>query len=229
MNIHYFQHVPFEGLGVIEDWLKTNAITPTATKFFENNSLPNEEDVDALIVMGGPMGVYDTDKFSWLLPEKEFIQKIIEANKPVLGICLGAQFIASALGAKVYKGTREIGWYPIEKIRGGTYFGALPDELTVLHWHGDTFDLPEGALRLAQTSATPNQAFEYKNTLALQFHFEMGPQHVVTMVEKCADELDGSQYVQTAEEILVNNGHFETNRRIMFGILDQLFLNKPSI
>ena len=105
MKIHYFQHVPFEGLGNIEDWIKSKGHTLSSTHFFKNDTLPQLSEIDWLIVMGGPMNVYEENLYPWLAAEKKFIAKAINEGLRVLGICLGAQLIAAALGAKVYPNT----------------------------------------------------------------------------------------------------------------------------
>ncbi len=111
LHIHYLQHVSFEGLGYIENWISNNNHQLSGTKFFEGEVLPNNHSFDWLIVMGGPMGVNDYGKYPWLKPEKEFIRNAIENDKTVIGICLGAQLIASVLGGKVFPGIqKEIGW-----------------------------------------------------------------------------------------------------------------------
>jgi len=111
LRIHYLQHVSFEGLGSIAEWVTSNGHELTSTQFFINSYLPEPADIDWLIIMGGPMGVYDEDKYEWLTAEKQFIKKAIDAGKTVIGICLGAQLIAKVLGAKVYPNQkRAIGW-----------------------------------------------------------------------------------------------------------------------
>ena len=116
MRIHVLQHVAFEGLGCIEAWLENRHAIVTFTRFFESDALPNLDDVDFIIALGGPMSVNDEDRFPWLADEKQFLAKAIQENKIVLGICLGCQLIASALGAKVYPNRdQEIGWFPVEK------------------------------------------------------------------------------------------------------------------
>jgi GMP synthase-like glutamine amidotransferase len=117
MRAHILQHVPFEGLGSIESWLKKSGFKITSTRFYESAKLPDLKTIDLLVVMGGPMSVNDEDRFPWLVAEKQFIWDAIAKSKPVLGICLGAQLIASALGAGVYPNkVKEIGWFPIHGI-----------------------------------------------------------------------------------------------------------------
>ena len=116
MKAHYLQHVPFEGLGSIETWLQSIRAAVSVTKFFEDPTLPDPDNLDLLVVMGGPMSVNDEQKFPWLAAEKEFIRKAIEKDKAVIGICLGAQLIAGAMGAAVYPNKeKEIGWFPCHR------------------------------------------------------------------------------------------------------------------
>lgn len=191
MKIHYLQHVPFEGLGFIEKWARTQNATTGVSRLFRNDPLPGTEDFDWLVVMGGPMGIYDHDEFPWLVAEKKLIQQAIGAGKTVLGICLGAQLIADVLGAKVYPGPqKEIGWFPIKRAAGAP--DLIPDTLTVFHWHGDTFDLPEGAVPLASSAACKNQGFIYNGrVVALQFHMETTVESMEALIENCGHELPG--------------------------------------
>lgn len=228
LRIHYLQHVPFEGPGCIADWASAKGHSLSATKFFENNQLPELSDFDWLIVMGGPMGVYDEEKYDWLNPEKEFIRQAIDAGKTVLGICLGSQFIASALGAKVYPNSeKEIGWFPIFPAPEDQLLGESSDPFPVFHWHGDTFDLPSEAIRLASSEICSNQAFIYNNkVVGLQFHMEVTEESLRQMITFCGNELVNGRYIQSAETIL-NNAQFisELNRR-MFRLLDILNMDK---
>lgn len=205
MNAHYFQHVPFEGLGSIEAWLRDAGYAITCTRFFESPDIPDLSGIDLLIVMGGPMSVNDEAEFPWLVQEKGFIREAVQAGKPVLGVCLGAQLIASALGAKVSKNpVKEIGWFPIQGLSGDERaVFRFPPETTVFHWHGDTFDLPAGAIRLARSPACVNQAFQVgRATLGLQFHLETTPESAAALVANCRAELIPADYVQSEARIL---------------------------
>ena len=114
MNAHFFQHVPFEGIGNIEPWLIAKGYEITSTQFYKNSQLPDYQKIDLLIIMGGPMSVNDEAKYPWLVAEKQFIRNCIEAGKSVLGICLGSQLIANAMGASVYRNhEKEIGIFYI--------------------------------------------------------------------------------------------------------------------
>jgi GMP synthase (glutamine-hydrolysing) len=228
MRLHYFQHVPFEGLASIERWATSKEHTLTATKFYENNRLPEIEAIDWLIVLGGPMNIYEEDKYPWLTTEKTFIRKAIESDKTVIGICLGAQLITDVLGAKVYLGKyKEIGWFPIsltQRAQQSNIFGFLPEQFNVFHWHGDTFDLPAGAVHLARSEACENQAFIYNGrVLGLQFHLESTEQSVQQIVQNCKTEIVQAEYIQSADEILAVKGqNYSQINNAMFGILDRL-------
>ncbi len=226
MRIHYFQHEPHEGLGSIEDWTHLRGHAVTSTKFFENQYLPFHHDIDFLVVMGGSMSVSDIHKYPWLENEKQFILDVIRNNKPVLGICLGAQLIASSLGAKVYKNKyTEIGWFPVHfhKKQGMHIFNnGFPDETMVFHWHGDTFDIPQDALPLVSSESTKNQGFMYKNNvLALQFHFEMRPQDVEQFLSD-GENLGKGKYIQDRQTMLSTDEYYEKNKQLLFQTLDIL-------
>lgn len=231
LNIHYFQHVPFEGLGNIEQWCTNNGHTLSATRFYENASLPDLKEIDWLIIMGGPMNVDDDKKFSWLATEKEFLQQAIAAGKTVIGICLGAQLISQILGAKVYRNERkEIGWFPIEftsEAMQHELFTGSKNPISVFHWHGDTFDLPENAFHLAYSKACRNQGFLYQDkVLGLQFHLETTKESLHQMIENGRDELTKEKYILTEKEIEKQQEFFEDNRQFLFTILDRLAKRK---
>ena len=158
---------------------------------------------DLVIAMGGPMGVNDEQSHPWLVPEKEFLRQAIRLGQAVVGICLGAQLIASALGSTVYPGRHtEIGWFPVEAVDPSSDVFQLPGGLTAFHWHGETFDLPDGAVRLAKSEACDNQAFQLgRNVVGLQFHLETTPQSVALLLRHCGHELVPGKYVQTESVI----------------------------
>lgn len=205
LRAHYLQHVEFEGLGSIEPWLLSQGYRITCTQFFESAVLPDAHEIDLLVVMGGPMSVNDEREFPWLVAEKAFVRACIESGKPVLGVCLGAQLIASALHARVYgNGAKEIGWLPVQRVVApGVSTFRFPDEVDVFHWHGETFDLPRGAVRLARSEGCENQAFQLgRSTIGLQFHLEATPDSVRQMIEGGRDELVPSRFVQDEARIL---------------------------
>ncbi|MEM7618834.1 MAG: type 1 glutamine amidotransferase [Pseudomonadota bacterium] len=226
MRLHSFQHIPFETLAMIEDWALVRGHSLSATHFFEADfCLPGAQDYDALVVMGGPMGIHDYKEHPWLKSEKEHIQVAIEAGKPVLGVCLGAQLIAHVLGAEVKPNIhKEIGWMPIKMSGEAAYHpiaSDLPEIFTVLHWHGDRFDIPKGAIPLASSDACENQGFLFNDKiLGLQFHLEMNQEAITRIVEACADDLEADgAYVQSAQDILTGYPVHGT-QAILFQMLD---------
>jgi GMP synthase-like glutamine amidotransferase len=223
MKLHTLQHVPFEGLGQIQSWADNQNAEITCTRLYAGEPLPDHPDaIDLLIILGGPMGIYDHEEHPWLIDEKAFIKQSILSGKPILGICLGAQLLADALGARVYPGPqKEIGWFPIQLTDTGKDW--LPGLETVFHWHGDTFTLPQGAQRLASSRITPNQAFLYNhNILALQFHIETTPQSCTQLVEKCRHELIPADFIQSEAEILKNQNHFNPIHTALDRLLTRL-------
>ncbi|MBN4060489.1 amidotransferase [bacterium AH-315-I20] len=232
MRIHTIQHVAFEGLGCMQPYLENQGHDLSFTHLYAGESLPNANDMDALIIMGGPMGIYDDADLPWLKDEKVFIKQVIDAGKKVLGICLGAQLIADVLGSTdskraVYAGKhKEIGWFPIQtsdELQGTGLDDVFPASLDVFHWHGDMFDVPSGAQALAASEACPNQGFAYQDrVVAFQFHLETTPESASALIENCGDELDGSTYVQSAEDMLSDKQRFETLNQTMFKVLDRM-------
>lgn len=233
MRIHYLQHVPYEGPVSIEHWASSKGHTITSTQFYKKETLPEIEAIDWLIIMGGPMNIYQEKEYDWLAREKSFIRNAIESGKIVIGICLGAQLIANALGARVYRNQhKEIGWFPItlsEAARQSEIFGFLEENITVFHWHGDTFDIPENAIPLASSKACRNQAFFYVGrVIGLQFHLESTRDSVRQLVENCKDELVQSPYIQSSDEILMQRPEvFQKNNDALSGILDRVVQKVP--
>lgn len=203
MRVRVFQHVPFEGLGSIDEWLAARDAAVATTRFFDAPVLPAAGSFDLLIVLGGPMGVNDAATLPWLTDEKRFIGNAVRAGTPVLGVCLGAQLIASALGARVYPGLhREIGWYPVTACTPAAEVFAFPSELYAFHWHGDTFELPPGAVQLARSAACAQQAFQFgARCIGLQCHLETTPESAAALIEHGRHELVPAPYVQDAATI----------------------------
>jgi len=227
MRIHCLQHVPFEGPAAIGNWAAARGHGLTATPLFENAPLPGPGDLDCLIVLGGPMGVGDEGRYDWMTAEKALLREVIAAGKRVVGVCLGAQLIAEALGARVYPNRHsEIGWLPIELTaegRSSVPFGFLPERLKVFHWHGDTFHLPAGAVHLARSEGCDNQAFLFgERVLGLQFHLESTPDSVAGLVANCASEILPGAYVQDAETMLAAAAEdYACVNGALFGVLDR--------
>jgi GMP synthase (glutamine-hydrolysing) len=227
MKIQVFQHVPFEGLGCIAPWAAAKGHTVSTCGLYQNDPLPGSDQFDWLIVLGGPMGVYDETQYPWLVDEKRQIEAAIHAGKTVLGICLGAQLIAAVLGKKVRRNPyREIGWFPLNltpAARRDPVFGFLPEVCPAFHWHGDTFEIPVGAIHLASSEACPNQAYLYeKRVLGLQFHLETTLAAAQALVARCADELTAGPFIQKPEQILASPEQFDAVNQKMIGILDRL-------
>jgi GMP synthase-like glutamine amidotransferase len=205
MRAHYLQHVPFEGLGSIEPWLRRAGYEISSTPFFESAELPDIEEFDLLIVMGGPMSVNDENELPWLVQEKQFMRRAIQRGKSILGVCLGAQLIASALGARVYQNQlKEIGWFPVQGVPSSdNAVFCFPSSIEVFHWHGETFDLPLDAIRIARSEGCENQGFQLgSSVIGLQFHLETTPESAREIVTHCRAELAPAKYVQSETSIL---------------------------
>lgn len=193
-QVFVLQHAECEGLSIIGDALSDAGTGALTIRGDLGEVIPSGLNGAAgLIVMGGPMGVYEHDRYPFLADEVRLIQSALRADVPVLGVCLGSQLLASALGAKVYKGTRkEIGWHPVyldNAASGDGLFNGLPNRFEGFHWHGDIFDLPEGAVKIARSDITPLQAFRYRNAAGILFHMEVTEASITGMIHAFPDEL----------------------------------------
>lgn len=169
------QHLKFENAGLIGEVLRKRGYgIQNVDATLDDLSKISVDQIDLVIILGGPIGVYDDKQYPFIKDELALIDQALKLHKPMIGVCLGAQMIATALGAKVqFMGKKEIGFSRLELTEAGKespleLIGTTP----VLHWHGDEFEIPHGATRLAETAICPNQAFSYENVLALQFHLE---------------------------------------------------------
>jgi len=233
MHIHYFQHNHFEDLGFIGIWAENHNITTSVTRFDLNQELPSPESFDWLVVMGGKMGVNDSDKYPWIDDEIRFISQAIHSGKIVIGVCLGAQMIASALGAVVYKNQEpEMGFFPVtfnQNAQNDPVFRHFPTELSVMHFHFDTFELPEGAVAMAKSTVTPIQAFRYgSNVFALQFHCELTETNAPVFINELASEIIQGTYVQQPPDMLRNIEDCMPNNFIFFRVLDEILYLTPA-
>jgi GMP synthase-like glutamine amidotransferase len=225
MRMAVLQHVPFEGPAAIAEWAAGRAIATNTVHLFRGDTLPALGDFDMLTVMGGPMSANDEVVLDWLAPEIALVRDAIAADKIVLGVCLGAQIMAKALGGRVYKGReKEIGWFPVEQTEAAhPLFEGLPREFMAFHWHGETFSLPEGAVRLASTPSTDNQAFAVgKRALGLQFHMEATKESVKALIENAAADIEGGPYQQQSEVIRAGIGLCVELRLHLSRLLDNL-------
>ena len=226
MRIHYLQHVPFEDLANIEAWARSRGHDLSRTLLFSDESLPDLSGFDWLIIMGGPMNIYEHDRFPCLVREKEFIRQAISRGKIVLGICLGAQLISDVLGGKVTGNKfREIGWFPVSLTSDGIasrIFSVLPLRFVALHWHGDTFTIPPGASRTAESEACLNQAFVLGRAIGLQFHLESSRDSIDHLLQNCADELTEGPYVQKPRDLAAPPERYSQIQGLMEQLLDRI-------
>jgi GMP synthase-like glutamine amidotransferase len=227
MRIHHFQHESFEGLGSIEPWIRARGHSLSETRFHLGEKLPELDSFDWLMVMGGTMSTRDEERFPWLREEKRFLARAIRHGKAVLGICLGSQLVAEALGARVHANpSREIGWFPVEfspEARRTPLLRPLPTWLDVFHWHGDTFDLPPDAVHAARSAGCRHQAFLYGDrVVAMQFHPEMTFEGAGALVRHCPADLVEGRYIQATGKMLERPERFGVLAQVMSGLLDRM-------
>lgn len=203
MRILCLTHVPFEGPARISSWAKSRGHDLQTVRADLSDTLPEANAIEMLVVMGGPMSV--NDSLPWLRSEAVLVEECIRRNKPILGVCLGAQLLAKVLGARVYpSGLKEIGWWPVSSVMPlGETLPPLPSQFVPLHWHGETFDLPAGAQRLARSEPIANQAFVMNDkAVGLQFHLEATPESVEAIVGGARADIDVGQWQQGERTLL---------------------------
>jgi GMP synthase-like glutamine amidotransferase len=225
MRIAVLQHVEFEGPAAVADWAAARAVPLGVFHLYRNATLPSLSDFDMLTVMGGPMSANDEARLGWLGPEIALVREAIAAEKTVLGICLGAQIIARALGARVYLGSaKEIGWFPVQRTAGShPFFDGLPGSFTSFHWHGETFDLPREAKLLAKSKITETQAFAVgQRVLGIQFHMEATEQSVRALLKGAAQEIGHGVFEQQPGTILAGLKHCASLRPLLDTVLGRL-------
>lgn len=200
METYIFQHVAFEGPGAILPYLESKGYHVHLVKLYAGDPVPSSLDVDFAVLMGGPMSALEEDKYPFMVEEKQLCRELFAADKPVLGVCLGAQIMANAFFAPIRQNPeKEIGFYPVTFENGFT--------VNAFHWHGETFDIPEYAESIAYSEACRNQGFKMGRSLGLQFHLETTAESLNSLLENCAEELETAlsakaKYVQSKSQIL---------------------------
>ncbi|MDR2760005.1 MAG: type 1 glutamine amidotransferase [Spirochaetaceae bacterium] len=238
MRIHYLQHVPFEDPGFILTWAKNHGWGVTNTLLYNYPKggvpFPLTRDFDWLVIMGGPMNVYEETGYPWLAEEKVFIKHAVDRGKPIIGLCLGAQLLSCVLGGKVTRNRhKEIGWLPVTltpEARSLSLFSFLPGKFPVFQWHEDTFTIPPGSVHVAESDACKNQAFMYEERVfAFQFHLENTQEIIRALIHHCGDELidkqakqAGNKYVQSGAELLSHPDYIAQDNQWMNEFLTQL-------
>lgn len=224
-RVHWLQHAEHEELGCIAPWLRQRGYPVTHTRLYAGDRLPSAAEFDWLIVMGGPMNIYEHERHPWLVPEKALINDACVSKKRVLGLCLGGQLIADALGGPVRKNEHsEIGFFDVyltEDAAKYDVFSGIPNRFSAFHWHGDTFAIPPSCHNLIKSDACVNQAFAWGDrVLGLQFHLEVTEPDARRWLE--LEDLKPARYVQTAEQILREPARFAQNNALMVKLLENL-------
>lgn len=229
MRIICLTHISFEGPGAIAEWAESRGHSLEIAPLYSAD-WAHPADHDFVIVMGGPMSIHEESEFAWLAAEKAYLQAVATDGRTlVLGVCLGAQLLADALGGSVAPGEApEIGWYPVELTEQGRalgVFASLPGSFPALHWHGDRFTIPPHAVHVARSEACDTQAFasDGGRVVGLQFHLEATPESWSALCDAAPDELDaGGEWVSSAGAMLGDRALFEDIRELLFGVLDAM-------
>jgi GMP synthase-like glutamine amidotransferase len=239
LRLHGIRHESFEREAEIAVWAASRGHSLTHTDLWKGEALPELSSFDWLLVMGGPMGVYDDDTYPWLAGEKRFLRQAVDAGKLILGVCLGAQLLSVVLGGQVTRNRySEIGWHPVQATpqamslaTGSRVFAGLPEVYEAFHWHGDTFSIPEGALWTAKSEACAHQAFEacQGRVVGLQFHLEINAGSMSELAQHCADELrldaQAQPFIQPVATMLERPERLAALR----GLLDRLLDNMAAL
>lgn len=226
--VHIIQQESFENPGMITGWLNSKGIAYHITHIFKEE-VALEEIPELIIIMGGTASVQQIEEYPYLTGLKQYLIQANSKGVKMLGICLGAQLLAELLGASVYPNTgQEIGWYPVnfsvDSLKN-TVFDFFPEQQVAMHWHGDTFDIPLGAVHLGKSGATPNQGFVFENRIcALQFHIETTSESLKPLVDRLGNTLQKDKWIQSPKEILAGGKYKNSNYTLLDKILGQFLL-----
>ena len=230
MNVLIIKHIDNEGPGLIEDVLRQMKIPFYILSLKPGIPFPKLDGLTHVVILGGPMNVYEEDEYPFLKNEDLFIKEAIQRGKSVLGICLGAQLIAKALGAQVFKApTKEIGWYEVSLTDEGSkdpLFMSLPKKIPVFQWHGDTFEIPKAGKLMATSTYIPHQAFRYgQNVYGLQFHLEVTERMIEDWMETYEEAFDISRpaHLSKTEVITETQINIEAYTKRGLGFLSHFF------
>lgn len=228
MRVACISHVPFEGPGSIAEWASARGHQMIRVDA-RTGAFPPIDEVDLIVVLGGPMSTQDVLRHPWLKVEHEYLARAVESGTRMLGICLGAQLLAEAIGGSVRPAAEpEIGWYPVRlepAARTSPWFAGWPETFVAGHWHGDTFDLPPGVTSAASSDLTPNQAFVAGggHVVGLQFHLEWTPEALRALVCSAPEDLmHPGPHIASAEQLLSAPEHMVTGRVLLFRMLDRM-------
>lgn len=229
MKLACLTHVAFEGPAHIAAWANYSNIDLQIVRVYEGGMLPASDRLDGLLVMGGPMAANDESRHPWLTAEKRLIDQCMRSDVPVVGICLGAQIIASVLGARISKSqNKEIGWYQVSRTKTAERSllrDVLPMTMTPFHWHGDTFSMPAGSCHLYASSGCENQAFAIgAQILGLQFHLESTEEAIEALVDNCPDDIVPGKYVAQPRQML-DKHRCAAAHDVLNAILSRIFLD----
>lgn len=227
MRIHCLSHASYEGPGSLQQWAEQNGYPFTLHRMWESPEMPDISEIDFLAVLGGPMSVDQETEHPWLVEEKLFVARAIDAGIPVIGICLGGQMIAEILGGEVRRNDYvEIGWWPVELLNGARSvpgFGSWPNTLWPFHWHSYTFSIPPGCIRLASSEACPNQAFSFDNgrVVGLQFHPEFSLNDIRQVLDRSGDDITDAPFIQQPIDFLDDIHAEQIIRQQWFAFLNE--------
>lgn len=235
LSILFIKHIDIEGPGTLSDFLDSKAVPYEIIDVSNGDALPSTpEEYKAIVILGGPMNVYEEDKYPFLKSEDELIKAALSKGVPMLGLCLGAQLIAKAAGARIGRSLeKEIGWFKVDLTEKGLkdpLFNGFGSDLDVFQWHGDTFEIPDNGVHLASSEICLNQAFRYNsNVYGLQFHLEVTRDMIQEWLDAYSDEVSSMGDKVNKEEIVKRSEAFSEEYNNQAKVFYENFLNIAKI